>query len=174
MLNTQKLYVIDENGFFYEKLEDLYHMSWNLCPHSSTANILKVNLRQAKYLKRKVLFWAKSCRRTLPIFRKMTLRSQISYLAGICSLLLVLSRATFIISIISFFIYIFACARSHPIFGGALRHPDWRATCDSCYRWTSLCTAAYSIAAIYNIYRNIDYINLSIIFANIRICGCQP
>ena len=126
MLNTQKLYVIDENGFFYEKLEDLYHMSWNLCPHSSTANILKVNLRQAKYLKRKVLFWAKSCRRTLPIFRKMTLRSQISYLAGICSLLLVLSRATFIISIISFFIYIFACARSHPIFGSALRHPDWR------------------------------------------------
>ena len=101
-------------------------MSWNLCPHSSTANILKVNLRQAKYLKRKVLFWAKSCRRTLPIFRKMTLRSQISYLAGICSLLLVLSRATFIISIISFFIYIFACARSHPIFGGARRHPDWR------------------------------------------------
>ena len=98
-------------------------MSWNLCPHSSTANILKIHLRQIKYFKHKVLFWAKSCRRTLPIFRKMTLRSQISYLAGICSLLLVLSWATFIIS---FFIYIFGCARSHPIFGGALHHPDWR------------------------------------------------
>ena len=34
--------------FFYEKLEDLYHMSWNLCSHSSTANILKVNLQQTQ------------------------------------------------------------------------------------------------------------------------------
>ena len=29
-------------------------MSWNFCPHSSTANILKVNLRQIKYFKHKV------------------------------------------------------------------------------------------------------------------------
>ena len=101
-------------------------MSWNFCPHSSTANILKVNLHQIKYFKRKVLFWDKSCRRTSQIIRKMTLHSQISYLAGICSLLLVLSWAIFIILIFSFFIYIIGCARSHPIFGGARGHPDWR------------------------------------------------